>query len=404
MSMKKIFALLCVCAGLTAMASAPASDGEMLGKRICLLHPYEWTESATGAVTVAPADPLNVGGWTTTIVSNGTAGTLTFEGGLAMHRVSQPFKVDYTTGTVTLQATDEPFGSMSGSKTTTTGAVTTTVDSTLYFYVVNEDWLVNYGPMRDVTGIIEADGSILIEEGFCYYIETVKRTTVTANGKTQVFDDTTTAFSPLYRNTHLVKPNGIHEYVSEADGLTHTSDVYIYQDEETVHVANLYGLGWPDNTMTLHEDGTMTFPGQAICDISNAQYPAGAGEWYNATPNGSSLTLGNQGNVTTTAITWGLTRPTDQSNTSWQGWNNNKLYYTDGTQFEIPGSVTVLRGDVNGDENVNIADVTALIDYLLSGNDTGVVVANADCNVDASVNIADVTSLIDYLLSGNWGN
>ena len=61
-----------------------------------------------------------------------------------------------------------------------------------------------------------------------------------------------------------------------------------------------------------------------------------------------------------------------------------------------------LRGDVNGDGSVNISDVTALIDYLLSGNPSGVNLTAADCNQDSSVNISDVTSLIDYLLSGTW--
>ena len=61
-----------------------------------------------------------------------------------------------------------------------------------------------------------------------------------------------------------------------------------------------------------------------------------------------------------------------------------------------------LRGDVNGDGSVNISDVTALIDYLLSGNPSGVNVTAADCNQDSSVNISDVTSLIDYLLSNHW--
>ena len=60
------------------------------------------------------------------------------------------------------------------------------------------------------------------------------------------------------------------------------------------------------------------------------------------------------------------------------------------------------RGDVNGDGSVNIADVTSLIDYLLSGNASGVNIDAADCNQDSSVNISDVTSLIDYLLSGTW--
>ena len=61
-----------------------------------------------------------------------------------------------------------------------------------------------------------------------------------------------------------------------------------------------------------------------------------------------------------------------------------------------------LRGDVDGDGDVNIADVTALIDYLLSGDAAGVNLDAADCDKDGDVNIADVTSLIDYLLSGEW--
>lgn len=57
-----------------------------------------------------------------------------------------------------------------------------------------------------------------------------------------------------------------------------------------------------------------------------------------------------------------------------------------------------MPGDVDGDGVVNIADVTALIDILLSG---GTVPANADVDGDGIVNIADVTALIDMLLSGN---
>ncbi len=58
-----------------------------------------------------------------------------------------------------------------------------------------------------------------------------------------------------------------------------------------------------------------------------------------------------------------------------------------------------LRGDVNGDGHVSIADVSALIDYLLSGETAP---AGADCNQSGNVSIADVSSLIDYLLSGQW--
>ena len=69
-----------------------------------------------------------------------------------------------------------------------------------------------------------------------------------------------------------------------------------------------------------------------------------------------------------------------------------------------PGYFTAkaLRGDVNGDNDVSIADVTALIDYLLSGNASGINTVSADCNLDTDISIADVTALIDYLLSSAW--
>ena len=66
-----------------------------------------------------------------------------------------------------------------------------------------------------------------------------------------------------------------------------------------------------------------------------------------------------------------------------------------------PGGSDITIGDVNMDGEVNIADVTALIDYLLSGNASAIDLTAADVNGDQEVNIADVTTLIDLLLSGN---
>lgn len=71
--------------------------------------------------------------------------------------------------------------------------------------------------------------------------------------------------------------------------------------------------------------------------------------------------------------------------------------------YVIPGDEpTSIRGDVNKDGTVNIADVTRLIDYLLSQDATGIDLDAANCNQDDGVNIADVTKLIDYLLSQSW--
>ena len=66
------------------------------------------------------------------------------------------------------------------------------------------------------------------------------------------------------------------------------------------------------------------------------------------------------------------------------------------------GGTTEMRGDVNMSNDVTIADVTALIDYLLSNDASNINLVNANCNQDQDISIADVTALIDFLLSGAW--
>ena len=56
---------------------------------------------------------------------------------------------------------------------------------------------------------------------------------------------------------------------------------------------------------------------------------------------------------------------------------------------------------MNDDGDINISDVTALIDYVLSST-TVINQKNADCDADGEITISDVTALIDYLLSGRW--
>ena len=54
-----------------------------------------------------------------------------------------------------------------------------------------------------------------------------------------------------------------------------------------------------------------------------------------------------------------------------------------------------LRGDVNSDGEVNIADINAVIDMILSGTFN----TKGDVNVDGEVNIADINTVIDLILS-----
>ena len=70
--------------------------------------------------------------------------------------------------------------------------------------------------------------------------------------------------------------------------------------------------------------------------------------------------------------------------------------------FSNEAGSNFLRGDVDNDGEVSIADVTALIDYILSHDSNGVNVEAADCDQDGEVGISDITALIDYIFSGNW--
>ena len=85
-----------------------------------------------------------------------------------------------------------------------------------------------------------------------------------------------------------------------------------------------------------------------------------------------------------------------------------KALYTDGTEsaWSNVEEVTLFKntpsytlGDVNHDGNINIQDVTALINMLLSKADYD---PAGDCKQDGVLNIQDVTALINYLLSKTW--
>lgn len=112
--------------------------------------------------------------------------------------------------------------------------------------------------------------------------------------------------------------------------------------------------------------------------------------------NGSTVTCSVEG----LKITYDNTNVTV---TNAEGTTTIALAEVQNMYFSNDGSTTPVyqKGDVNMDGQVNIADVTALIDYLLSGDATNINVEAANVNEDDAVNIADVTALIDMLLSVN---
>ena len=65
----------------------------------------------------------------------------------------------------------------------------------------------------------------------------------------------------------------------------------------------------------------------------------------------------------------------------------------------IEGFGSAGLGDVDADGLVDIYDVTALIDALLSGHEDGIYFESADLNANGRLDIDDVTALIDLLLN-----
>ncbi len=142
---------------------------------------------------------------------------------------------------------------------------------------------------------------------------------------------------------------------------------------------------------------------------------------YSSTPNGSKLLLSvpvQEGDSTTRTIT-GITDKFYTVTDLTAGGTFNykvKAHYTNGTQSEwsnlevvtlFENTPAFMRGDVNGLGQVDMDDLTVLINYLL--DDTTVIntAAAASCNNandTTLVDMDDLTALINFLLTDNWAN
>ena len=142
---------------------------------------------------------------------------------------------------------------------------------------------------------------------------------------------------------------------------------------------------------------------------------------YSSTPNGSKLLFSipvQEGDSTTRTIT-GITDKFYTVTDLTAGGTFNykvKAHYTNGTQSEwsnlevvtlFENTPAFMRGDVNGLGQVDMDDLTVLINYLL--DDTTVInrPAAASCNNandTTLVDMDDLTALINFLLTDNWAN
>ena len=323
-----------------------------------------------------------------------------------------PLDVDYSTGEVALSwGTLLEDDSVIGNKRNRT-------DSVFYEILVSQAYWENE-EKTDCKGTLYEYGSIIFDDNYVYYTYLEER--VYQNNVLKSTNVTETA--TMFVGTEILAANGVMTYNNEQDGSEEESPVYMFQEGDVLTVGNMWNYGVPTSCMVLtpeakavyncaefNPEDSITYLYNPIWDVNDSWISGGLGMFY---PVGSyeldaegyitDYTWGFEADATPDEITWPYTMPSNGYHFLY-GYQNNVLKYTNGNKFELPGG-GFTRGDVDNDGNVAIADVTALIDALLSGNfDDGDEFSSdaADCDLDGEIAIADVTTLIDYLLSGNW--
>ena len=238
-----------------------------------------------------------------------------------------------------------------------------TPGATIYYSLDNELWSQYIDPIPvtdDITIWAKAKvGDVESEVVSASYIKVIDTVDVTFDGAVDKGDGDNT------RHHFTVVKDPVTMYVG--DGLVHDSGHY-----------RIYG---PNDSSAF----VFTSAGAPIIKI---EFNGMSGY----TASNLSLAEGNDG-------TW----TTGGNDGTWEGYANEVAFNVNKQcRFEtiivtVAAGEAPLVGDVNKDGSVNIADVTALIDYLL--NDASAAPVEADVNQDGIVNVADLTDLIDLMLS-----
>ena len=399
--MKKILALLFVCASMTSFAQVSIVANDY----VAFLYAYQYTDNA-GHVT--QADPYYAGGGVEWQMIDGQMCCAGLYRDAVGHTSYVPVNVNYNTGVVSLNW----FNLLED--TSITGSGSNRVDTVRYSALVSEDYIL-HDQENAVTGTLANDGSIVFDKNKGY-VYTGYQVLIWYRKGVEVARDTT-YFETVYRGSEFLVANGKLEYVNESDNSVASCNVLIRQSNDTVYVGNMWNYGMPGAFMVLSSEGTLNYPCSEggnmfnpIWDVKDTWVNEGEGMFYpigsyttDATGHVNGYTWGFDGIATPNELTWDYTMPSNGYYFPY-GFLNNRLYYTDGSKF-IVSPDDFLRGDVNKDGDVTIADVTTLIDHLLSGDlaeGDEFSVGGADTNIDGDISIADVTALIDYLLSGQW--
>jgi len=182
-----------------------------------------------------------------------------------MYFKSIPFTVNVNLEANTAEMVMDNIGAWQWSDTTKAGNTTTICDTTEYLFIWDEAYILNDAEDAEpanIQGQIYADGSINFPDGWTLYVIDMTTKRVIRNGNTQTSRDTTAGLlCGFMHDTWMMTPTAKHTYVDTYDNSEGENDVYMFQyNADTTLVWNMYGLGNRGNLWIINEDGTAKFP------------------------------------------------------------------------------------------------------------------------------------------------
>jgi hypothetical protein len=162
-------------------------------------------------------------------------------------------------------------------------------------------------------------------------------------------------------------------------------DVSITADAPSASTATNYtGTNLLKGNYYCNQDGTMTFSKPSGTGSFNANH-------YTARTN-KMYTIG-----ITASEKLGFVKATGTAMPANKAW----IEYEGSAELVLPIENNTLKGDVNHDGKVDVADVTTLVDYILGNTPQGFDASNCNVNEDTKIDVGDVTSLVDIILNSN---
>ena len=163
----------------------------------------------------------------------------------------------------------------------------------------------------------------------------------------------------------------------------------------------------PTSSTSSNYSGTNLLKGNYFC---NQDAPYSYGKYSSNGVVTATLNLQNYTKRTKTMYTIGITdsgklgfvkvEPTGTAmpaNKAWIEYNGTAEELV--LPIEIP--TPTLKGDINGNGEVDVIDVTILVDYILGNNPDNCNESACDVNENGEIDVIDVTTLVDIILNNN---